>query len=97
MKVWPTSDAMRKVLRHPHNNVAFRDEGPMEWPDDSFTHRRLTDGDIVLHDPSPQPQAGPLGPFDDPDMGPKGAEGAGGPPDVAIRAQLLPRSRKSTK
>lgn len=52
MKVWPKNDQLRKVLRHPSNNVAFHPEGPMEWPDDSFTHRRLQDGDVLLKDPN---------------------------------------------
>lgn len=52
MKVWPKNDQMRKALRHPINNVPFNAEGPMEWPDDSFTHRRLQDGDVLLKDPT---------------------------------------------
>ncbi len=65
IKVWPTSDDMRKLLRHPEGNIAFHEEGPIDWPDDSFTHRRLMDGDITKEDPGavkkptkPAPDAG---------------------------------------
>jgi hypothetical protein len=51
VQVWPKNEAMRKLLKHPHDNVSFREEGPSDWPDDSFTHRRVMDGDIVLEDP----------------------------------------------
>ena len=47
MQVWPKNDAMRKVLRHV-NGTGFRAEGPAEWPDDSFTARRVRDGDVSL-------------------------------------------------
>jgi hypothetical protein len=50
MQVWPTSETVRKLIRHPTGG-AFRDTGPSEWPDDSFTHRRRMDGDITLEDP----------------------------------------------
>ena len=55
-QVWPANDVMRKILKHPSNNVGFREDGPSEWPDDSFTHRRLEDGDVVLNDPTPKPE-----------------------------------------
>jgi hypothetical protein len=48
MKVLPRNDEMRKMLRHPNGDIPFRDEGPAEWPDDSFTHRRIMDGDITV-------------------------------------------------
>ncbi len=51
--VWPKDDVMRKHLKHPHNNVSFREQGPIDWPDDQFTHRRLEDGDVLLNDPNP--------------------------------------------
>lgn len=50
-KVWPKNDQMRKVLRHPSGNLAFHAEGPIEWPDDAFTYRRLQDGDVTLEEP----------------------------------------------
>ncbi len=53
MKVWPKNDDVRKILKHP-NGVGFREHGPIDWPDDSFTHRRIRDGDVLTEDPTPQ-------------------------------------------
>jgi hypothetical protein len=50
MKVWPASDELRKVLRHPVGG-AFRDSGSGDWPDDTYTYRRLREGSILLVDP----------------------------------------------
>lgn len=51
MLVWPKNDEMRKILKHA-NGTKFRETGPVEWPDDSFTYRRVTDGDVLLKEPS---------------------------------------------
>lgn len=52
VKVLPKNDELRKVLRHPSDNVAFpasdAEKNWLDWPDDSFTHRRLTDGDVTI-------------------------------------------------
>lgn len=56
VKVWPKNDHMRKLLKHPSNNIPFRESGPLDWPDDSFTHRRVKDGDVLLSDPNDQKQ-----------------------------------------
>ena len=54
MKVWPTSDVMRKILRHPGGSkMPFPSSGGLDWPDDQFTHRRIVDGDVTTVDPSP--------------------------------------------
>lgn len=45
IRVEPANDDMRRLLKHPRVGH-FRSEGPMEWPDDPFTHRRLRDGDV---------------------------------------------------
>ena len=45
IRVEPANDDMRRLLKHPKAGH-FRSEGSMEWPDDTFTHRRLRDGDI---------------------------------------------------
>lgn len=64
MKVWPKNDEMRKILKHPAVNVAFPEEGPVEWPDDTFTHRRIMDGDVTVEEhkktdkPKPSPDVG---------------------------------------
>ena len=49
-KVLPKDDAMRKLLKHPVGG-AFPEEGPVNWPDDQFTTRRLRDGDVTLAEP----------------------------------------------
>ena len=49
MKVWPKNETMRKILRH--GVITFPDEGSVDWPDDSFTHRRITDGDVTTEEP----------------------------------------------
>lgn len=54
MKVWPKNDDVRRLITHPHGNIAFRAEGPSDWPDDSFTHRRIADGDVTTEDPGQQ-------------------------------------------
>ncbi len=56
MKVWPTNTDARKHLRHPTGG-AFRAEGHMDWPDDSFTARRIADGDVTVVDPMLQVSA----------------------------------------
>lgn len=50
IKVWPTSEEKRKILRHPTAG-AFRPQGHAEWPDDTFTFRRIRDGDITTTAP----------------------------------------------
>ena len=47
IRVEPVNDDMRRLLKHPKAGH-FRSEGSMEWPDDTFTHRRLRDGDIKV-------------------------------------------------
>ena len=59
MKVWPKNDEMRKILKHP-TGVPFPAEGPADWPEDTFTHRRINDGDVTLDEPkvvTPPPRA----------------------------------------
>ena len=45
VRVEPTNEALRHVLRHP-NGMRFRAQGTVEWPWDRFTQRRLRDGSI---------------------------------------------------
>lgn len=56
MKVWPKNDEMRKFLTHPQGNIAFHEDGPAEWPDDSFTHRRIEDGDVTTEENHREPK-----------------------------------------
>jgi len=48
VRVIPRDEETRKNLDHPLNNVGFHESGSAEWPLDSFTERRLRDGDVTL-------------------------------------------------
>jgi hypothetical protein len=62
MQVLPKNDEVRKLLKHPVAK-GFRAEGPSEWPDDSFTARRIADGDItVVEEQQPAGAAAPVMP-----------------------------------
>lgn len=50
MKVWPRTDEIRKVLYHP-TGAHFPAEGPVDWPEDSYTARRIADGDVTTEAP----------------------------------------------
>jgi len=56
VRVVPKDDEMRVLLKHP-NGMAFRPEGGVEWPNDSFTQRRLADGDVTLEPAGAQEKA----------------------------------------
>jgi hypothetical protein len=61
MKVWPTSEEKRKVLVHPTGG-AFRESGSTDWPDDTWTFRRIRDGDVTTEEPKeekPKPKPAP--------------------------------------
>jgi hypothetical protein len=53
VKVMPTSDNIRKLVRHPSAGP-FRETGPANWPEDAFTFRRLRDGDVVKVEDEPE-------------------------------------------
>ena len=53
VRVEPTSDYMRRLIRHPVAGK-FRAEGSLEWPNDTFTARRLAEGSVRLAGPSDQ-------------------------------------------
>lgn len=46
MKVIAKNDEVKRVLYHPTAG-AFREDGTAEWPEDTYTARRLADGDIT--------------------------------------------------
>jgi hypothetical protein len=46
--VVPAREELRNSLRHVPTGRRFRAEGSVEWPMDSFTVRRLRDGDIKI-------------------------------------------------
>jgi len=52
MKVTPKNDDVRKTLQHPTAG-GFRAEGPADWPEDTFTFRRIRDGDITAERSTP--------------------------------------------
>ena len=52
MKVWPRNDEMRKLLKHPSRTGFRSPDGPEDWPEDSFTHRLIQDGDLLTEDPA---------------------------------------------
>ena len=41
------AEEMRRLLKHPSAG-GFRSEGSIEWPNDTFTKRRLREGSIKL-------------------------------------------------
>jgi hypothetical protein len=49
-----TAADMRKLLKHPTAG-GFRPEGDIEWPNDTFTFRRLKEGSVKLSE-NPQQQ-----------------------------------------
>jgi hypothetical protein len=52
IRVVPTDDKYRKLLRHP-NGMGFRPDGSVEWPNDRFTKRRIAEGVIKVEGASP--------------------------------------------
>jgi hypothetical protein len=51
-KVWLKNQDVLKYLKHPVSKVGFRDANAYAiWPDDSFTARRIRDGDVTIEDP----------------------------------------------
>jgi hypothetical protein len=60
VRVEPTKEEYRKVLRHPSTNTAFRETGSLEWPLDQFTKRRIREGAIRIAE-SREPAGGEQG------------------------------------
>jgi len=64
MKVWAANEDMLKYLKHPITKVGFIDMNtPANWPNDSFTYRRIRDGDVLVDQPEKQteePQPEPV-------------------------------------
>jgi hypothetical protein len=58
IKVYAGNENMRRILRH-SNGTRFRAQldQPVEWPNDSFTHRRIADGSVRTDGPAPQVDA----------------------------------------
>ena len=49
VRVTPTSDDVRRLVKHPKGG-GFRADGSAEWPNDSFTARRVRDGDVTIEE-----------------------------------------------
>jgi hypothetical protein len=49
VRVVPASDDLRRVLKHPRG-VGFPSQGSAEWPNDTFTKRRLKEGVVTLEE-----------------------------------------------
>jgi hypothetical protein len=49
-RVKAANEAMAKYLKHPITKIGFSGDMGMtvNWPDDSFTNRRIRDGDVTL-------------------------------------------------
>jgi len=51
VKVLPANEQMMKILKHGVTHVGFTSmDQPVDWPEDTFTHRRVRDGDVKLAD-----------------------------------------------
>jgi hypothetical protein len=48
VRVNPRDETIRKLLRHPLRGRGFPTTGSVEWPLDTFTRRRIRDGDVTL-------------------------------------------------
>jgi hypothetical protein len=51
VRVFAKDEKLAKVLKHPMGG-RFGEDGSAMWPRDSYTMRRLRDGDITTEDPS---------------------------------------------
>ena len=53
VKVYAANETMQAVLRHPSRGIRFRQEldQPVEWPNDSFTARRIAEGSVRTDGP----------------------------------------------
>jgi hypothetical protein len=51
IQVWPKNDEFRAVLRHPTGGRMPTTDDPANWPNDTYTYRRIQDGDVLTSDP----------------------------------------------
>jgi hypothetical protein len=59
IKVYAGNEAIRASMRHGGTGIGFRETlgEPVEWPNDSFTHRRIKDGSVRTDGPGPAESA----------------------------------------
>jgi hypothetical protein len=50
VRVVPKNAELRKYLKHGVTKVGFLAEGSAEWPNDSFTRKRIKDGDVTVEE-----------------------------------------------
>jgi hypothetical protein len=50
VRVLPKNEAIRKGIKHWPSKVGFPKEGSAEWPFDTFTKRRIRDGDVTIEE-----------------------------------------------
>jgi hypothetical protein len=58
IRVWPATEEIRKHVKHA-NGVRFAETvgESVEWPNDTFTFRRIRDGDVLTEAPVAKAQA----------------------------------------
>jgi hypothetical protein len=48
VRVLPRDEMIRKYIKHMPSGIAFPETGSVEWPNDRFTQRRISDGDVTI-------------------------------------------------
>jgi hypothetical protein len=48
VRVLPRDETIRRHITHQPSGIAFPAEGSVEWPNDRFTQRRISDGDVMI-------------------------------------------------
>ena len=49
VRVTAANEDVRRLIKHPRAG-GFQTDGSAEWPNDSFTARRIADGDVKVDD-----------------------------------------------
>jgi hypothetical protein len=50
VRVLPTNDDMRRLLKHPRGIAFPSGGGSVEWPNDNFTRRRIAEGAVTIEE-----------------------------------------------
>jgi len=48
VQVSPKNELIRKYLMHMPSRIKFPESGPVTWPLDNFTRKRIRDGDVTV-------------------------------------------------
>jgi len=93
VKVYAANEAMRGVLRH-GNGTRFRAslDQAVEWPNDSFTARRIADGSVLTDAPGKAERAEP-----DPNQNPRQHAAAMKPKPAEPKAETKPEEAKPSR